>query len=64
VMPISTRPNGAYDIDDVCLSVPCVVGIEGVEARVTPTLSDDERRALQASAETLRQSRRGLTITD
>jgi L-lactate dehydrogenase len=64
VMPISTRPNGAYDIDDVCLSVPCVVGIEGVEARVTPTLSDDERRALQASAETLKQSRRGLTITD
>jgi len=63
VMPISTRPNGAYDIDDVCLSVPCVVGIEGVEARVTPTLSDDERRALQASAETLTQSRQGLTIT-
>ncbi|NBB74122.1 MAG: L-lactate dehydrogenase [Bacteroidetes bacterium] len=62
VMPISTRPDGAYDIDDVCLSVPCVVGIEGVEARVTPTLSDDERRALQASAETLKQSRSGLAF--
>ena len=64
VMPVSTRPDGAYDIRDVCLSVPCVVGIEGVEARVTPTLTDDERQALQASAETLTRSRRGLTIAD
>lgn len=62
VMPVSTRPDGAYDIHDVCLSVPCVVGIEGVEARVTPELSDDERDGLRASADTLRQSRHGIEL--
>ena len=62
VMPVSTAPDGAYDIRDVCLSVPCVVGIEGVEDQVTPQLSDDERSGLRASADTLRQSREGLEI--
>jgi L-lactate dehydrogenase len=62
VMPVSTRPDGAYDIHDVCLSVPCVIGIEGVEARVTPELSDDERDGLRASADTLRQSRHGIEL--
>jgi len=64
VMPVSTSPEGAYDIHDVCLSVPCVVGIEGVEARVTPELSSDERDGLRASADTLTQSRNGLEITN
>ena len=62
VMPVSTSPGGAYDIHDVCLSVPCVVGIEGVEARVTPELSDDELDGLRASADTLIQSRDGLEL--
>ncbi len=62
VLPVSTRPEGAYGIDDVCLSVPCVVGLEGMEKRVDPELSDDERAALQASAQALIDSREGLTI--
>jgi len=60
VLPVSTRPEGAYDIDDVCLSVPCVVGLEGMEKRVDPELSDDEREALRASAKALRDSREEL----
>ena len=60
VLPVSTRPEGAYGIDDVCLSVPCVVGLEGMEKRVDPELSDDEREALRASAKALRDSREEL----
>ncbi len=60
VLPVSTRPEGAYGIDDVCLSVPCVVGLEGMEKRVDPELSDDEREALRASARALRDSREEL----
>jgi L-lactate dehydrogenase len=59
---VSTRPDGAYGIDDVCLSIPCVVGLEGVEKRVDPELSDEEQEALQASAEALYESRRGLHV--
>ena len=62
VLPVSTRPDGAYGIDDVCLSIPCVVGLEGVEKRVDPELSDEEQEALQASAEALYESRRGLHV--
>jgi len=62
VMPVSTRLDGDYSIRDVCLSVPCVVGIEGVEARVTPRLSDEEYEAMRASAQTLIDSRRGIQI--
>jgi len=62
VLPVSTRPDGAYGIDDVCLSIPCVVGLEGVEKRVDPELSDEEQEALQASAKALLDSREGLEI--
>ncbi len=62
VLPVSTRPDGAYDIKDVCLSIPCVVGLEGVEKRVDPELSADGRTALQASAQALHESRNGLDI--
>ena len=62
VLPVSVRPQGAYDISDVCLSTPCVLGMEGVEAQVTPTLSDRERTALQESARALKDSRAGLEL--
>jgi L-lactate dehydrogenase len=62
VLPISVRPGGAYGIDDVCLSTPCVVGINGVEEHVNPDLSADEEEALRASATALRESRAGLDI--
>ena len=57
VLPVSTRPDGAYDIENVCLSVPCVVGLEGMEKRVDPELSSDEREALRDSAQALYNSR-------
>ena len=62
VLPVSTRPDGAYGIEDVCLSIPCVVGLEGMEKRVDPELSEDEQEALRASAQALLDSRNGLDI--
>lgn len=62
VLPGSTPPDGAYGIEDVCLSIPCMVGLEGVEKRMDSELSGKEQEALQASAEVLRDSRRGLQI--
>ena len=62
VLPVSVRPQGAYDIDDVCLSTPCVLGLDGVEAHVNPSLSDEEKAGLQASAQALKDSRAGLEM--
>jgi L-lactate dehydrogenase len=62
VLPVSVRPQGAYGIDDVCLSTPCVVGIEGVQKHVVPDLSEDEGEALRASASALKESRAELDL--
>jgi malate/lactate dehydrogenase len=50
-------PIGAYNADyDVTLSLPSVVGREGVSRILEPAMSDEERRALGQSAEVLRQA--------
>ncbi len=62
VLPVSVRPEGEYGIEDVCLSTPCVVGMEGVQQHVNPDLSTDEEEALRASADALLESRAGLDL--
>ena len=56
VLPLSVRPGDGYDLADVCLSLPCVVGTRGVEAQVHLDLSPEERDGLRASADVLRRS--------
>ncbi|MDJ0918983.1 MAG: L-lactate dehydrogenase [Woeseiaceae bacterium] len=62
VLPISVRLHGEYGINDVCLSIPAAVGIKGAGERVHLPLSEDERRALSASADTLKKSLRSLSV--
>jgi L-lactate dehydrogenase len=52
VLPIGAY-NAAYD---VTLSLPSVVGREGVSRVLEPAMSDEERRSLDRSAEVLRQA--------
>jgi L-lactate dehydrogenase len=56
VLPVSVRPDGAYEIEDVCLSLPCVIGRAGVEGRVLPDLGEEEAADLRTSAGVLRDS--------
>jgi L-lactate dehydrogenase len=50
-------PIGAYHANyGVTLSLPSVVGREGVSRILEPAMSDEERRALTQSAEVLRQA--------
>src|SRR5580704_7778335 len=48
LLPVSSFIQGAYDIRDVCLSVPSVVSRKGVEAHLTLKLWPKELMALQA----------------
>lgn len=54
ILPVSSVQHGSYGIQDVALSLPAVVGKDGVETIVPIALSDEEIAALQASAQTLK----------
>src|SRR5438445_9447430 len=56
LLPVSSRIQGAYDIRDICLSVPSVVGCRGIEKHVEIKLWPKEQMALQQSARALRDT--------
>ena len=60
VLPVSTRLSGQFGVDDLYLSLPCVIGAAGVLRVLTPDLSSDERDALLVSADALRKTLAGL----
>ena len=56
ILPVSTLQSGAYQMRDVCLSVPTVVGRCGVLDRIEIDLWPKERMALANSAKVLRET--------
>lgn len=55
ILPISSIQHNNYGISDVALSMPAIVGRDGVECTVPYELSKKEVEALQESAKTLRE---------
>lgn len=55
ILPVSTKMTGAYGIEDVVLSMPCVVGKNGIETQVPIVLDEDEVTDLHKSANTLKE---------
>jgi L-lactate dehydrogenase len=53
VLTVSVELKGEYRLANVCLSVPCVVGENGIERIIDVELSTEEDRALKASADVL-----------
>lgn len=60
ILPVSSIQHGEFGIDDVALSMPAIVGRSGVEGAVPIRLSDGEREALKASADTLKEVLSGV----
>ncbi|MBI5773325.1 MAG: lactate/malate dehydrogenase family protein [Verrucomicrobia bacterium] len=56
LLPVSSLVQGTYDIRDICLSVPSVVGRGGVLKHVEIKLWPKEHMALQASARALKDT--------
>lgn len=54
VLAISSMMTGEYGISDVCLSVPSVLGKNGIITTLTPNLSEQELAKLKVSADTLK----------
>lgn len=53
ILPVSTLVNGHYGLDDMCLSIPAIVGREGVKQVLDIPLNEDENRRLKLSASTI-----------
>lgn len=62
VLPVGRLLEGDYGIADVCLSVPTIVGSNGIREALLPRLSEDEIAGLQHSAAVLKESLAQLTI--
>ena len=57
VLTVSTLAHNRYGIrEDVCLSLPCILGPKGIVREVDPPLKDDELKAVQNSAKVLRNT--------
>jgi len=55
ILPISSKMNGDFGIKDISLSMPAIVGKDGVECHVPIQLNEDEIVKLQKSAQTLQE---------
>jgi len=56
VVSVSTLMTGQYGVRDMCLSLPCVVGVNGVEEILTLNLDPAEEAGFRASAEKLKST--------
>ena len=55
ILPVSTLLTGEYGLYDICLSLPSVVGTNGIHQVLEIPLDASEMKLLRRSAETLRE---------
>ncbi len=60
VLTVSVKLKGEYGLEDICLSVPCLVSKDGIEKVLVADLSEKEHEALKHSASVLKKSMEGL----
>lgn len=56
VLSVSSLMTGQYGVSDMCLSLPCVVGSNGIEEVLTLPMSPEEEEGFRRSAEKLKQT--------
>ena len=53
ILPVSALMQGEYGIEGVVLSMPCIVGKNGIETKVPLKLTEEEKTSLRRSAQIL-----------
>ena len=56
MFPCSTLLEGEYNLNDICIGVPIILGKNGIEKIVKLTLTDAEKEHMQTSAEGVRKT--------
>ena len=62
VLPVSAAVDGHYGLNDIVLSVPCIIGGNGVEEILDIPLSEEERELLYRSSDQLKEVIRGISL--
>ena len=62
ILPISSMMHGEYGIEDITLSMPAIVGANGLETHVPISLSEEEALKLKESANKLKEVAAGLDL--
>lgn len=62
IVTVSTVMHGEYGIDDVCISVPNIIGPDGAKGKVPVKLTDEEVAKLQKSANVLKDIIKDLVL--
>jgi malate dehydrogenase len=60
ILPCAAYLQGEYGLDGLFLGVPCKIGRNGLERIIEVQLTDEERAALERSAEAVREPMRSL----
>jgi L-lactate dehydrogenase len=60
VLTVSSRLTGSYGLEDVCLSLPCIVNRSGIAQLLDPPLAAEELSALRHSAAVLKAAQQSL----
>ncbi len=62
VLPVSSIQHGAFGIDGVALSMPAIVGKNGVEKQIPIKLSEKEQTELRKSADALKEVLKSIDL--
>jgi L-lactate dehydrogenase len=62
ILTVSTLLDGEFGLNDVCLSVPCIVSHKGVRKIIESNLNEQELASLTASADILKTALRELEL--
>jgi L-lactate dehydrogenase len=62
VLPLSTMLHGEFGLSDVCISMPCVLGAKGIEKVNLPKFNEEEKAAIIASGNSLKEITATLNI--
>jgi malate dehydrogenase len=54
MFPCSALLEGEYDLNDICIGVPCIIGKNGIEKIVALDLTDAEKANMKESADAVR----------
>ena len=61
IIPCSVLLNGEYNLKDICIGVPCIIGANGVESIVDIKLNESEKNLLKESAMKVREMNTALS---
>ncbi|TVS19292.1 MAG: malate dehydrogenase [Planctomycetaceae bacterium] len=62
ILPCCVYLDGQYGLNDICFGVPVKLGSSGIEQIMEITLTDEERAAMQRSADLIRSSMAALEM--